>query len=368
MARDGATKIAGMERAAVSLSFWLGGVSLSVLKGVAYVATGSVLVRTSMFDSVGDVFSSAILAITQRQISNSADAHLYPVGKSRFGPLGIVFFCAFMLSSMISMAIDSFQALLSQDPPDLIEGGASRAVRQLLEDQSRIRRAYGGFLSGRSVDELVARYGEAPSAAEGSDNQSSNLLAICVLIKLVLYLYCRAVAKRHNSDIVRTLAVDHLNDTMTNAVVIGTVLAVSFMKAMGFNSSVLQKLDPAMSLLMSCWIIYGWLASAREQLQVLTDQRVSDSDICRDKVMQTVTEALRGEPLEIHSLDAYHAGTGVRIRLDLRPIASKSCAAGDVQESLAAAIARARVAASQAGNASCEVLDVETRIFEQISV
>merc|ERR1719204_595728 len=132
---ESSTRTQAMERIAVALSFWVGGVGLSVLKGIAYAATGSAMVRTSMFDSFGDVVSSAIMAVTQWQMSNAKDAHRYPMGKARFAPLGVLFFCAFMCSSMSSMAIDSMQTLIATEEDDTAAADAAAgAVRQLFED------------------------------------------------------------------------------------------------------------------------------------------------------------------------------------------------------------------------------------------
>jgi len=350
-----------MERMAVALSFWIGGAGLALLKGAAYVATGSVLVRTSMFDSIGDVFSSAIMAVTQWQMSNSRDAHRYPMGKARFAPLGVLFFCAFMCSSMSSMAIDSVQTLIATEEEDTAAAdAATAAVRRLFEDRPRLRWAYG---PGRSVETLAAEYGSqfgGGDAGEDTDmTLSARLMALCVVVKLLLWLYCKAVGRVQNSEIVKALSADHRNDTITNAVVIGAMYLVTFLQQAGYGGPLLGKVDPAVSLLLSVWIVYGWITNACDQLKVLSDRRADTDDVDAEAIRQAASGALEGLPLELRSTDVYHAGEGFRVRLELCPANGST---GAQEERLAGALSKVRSAAREAAGDS-EVLAVETCIL-----
>lgn len=371
-----------MERAAVALSFWFGGAGLAALKCVAWVATGSALVRTSMFESVGDVFSSAIMAVTQRAMTSrgDADASLYPVGKARFGPLGVLFFCAFMCSSMAGMAIDSVQALLAagdeaggQTGPGTATAAAAaagEAVRGLLQDQPLVRGIYrvGEILgSSESVEEIAGRYAAAAAdsvpppvseAANEDGNLPALLLFLCFVVKLALYIFCQAAQRRRKSDIVGALATDHMNDALSNLLVMGSMVGVGALRRRGYDSPWVDKVDPLLSLLLAVWITWGWVSTAREQLNSLSDRRADADDIAIESVQDAVRDALRGEPLDLSGVDAYHAGEGFRLRLDLRPAASS---VADPQEELAGVLARASRAARQAAGSAA--LGVETRII-----
>ncbi|CAK0830691.1 unnamed protein product, partial [Prorocentrum cordatum] len=200
------------EGLAVGLSLWVGGAGLAACKLAAYVATGSPLVRASMFDSLGDVFSSVIMQITQRKIADTRDARRYPLGKHRFESLGVLFFCAFMTATMTNMIIDSLQTLLS--PPEDAGPGAGDALRRLLEENPRLRWGYLPW-SRPSVDALVAQYGGGEEE-ESEQSLATVLMVACVLVKLLCFAYCKAVAQRTQSGVVAALADDHRNDAVSN--------------------------------------------------------------------------------------------------------------------------------------------------------
>ena len=91
-------------------------VQLKPSRGVAYFMSGSELIKASVFESLGDVMSSAILAVTQMRVRDTTDMHLYPTGKKRFTPLGILFFSAFAVSTMISLIIENIEKLFGWGP------------------------------------------------------------------------------------------------------------------------------------------------------------------------------------------------------------------------------------------------------------
>eukprot|EP00418_Pyrodinium_bahamense_P070138 CAMPEP_0179090574 /NCGR_PEP_ID=MMETSP0796-20121207/41329_1 /TAXON_ID=73915 /ORGANISM="Pyrodinium bahamense, Strain pbaha01" /LENGTH=397 /DNA_ID=CAMNT_0020788147 /DNA_START=38 /DNA_END=1229 /DNA_ORIENTATION=+ len=298
-----------LERSAVNLSLWVGGVGLASLKGLVYLATGSVLVRASMFDSLGDVFSSFIMAVTQWKVNDHRDMHRYPMGKGRFAPLGVLFFCAFMCSTMLSMALDSVQALFTDDSEETAQVEAAMAG-----EENRLHWGYGPDF----VEAMIAQYA-AGGDDEGAsvDTLSTVLLGICVLVKIALYVWCRYVESRRSSEIVGALASDHRNDTLSNSMVIGTMVFLARAQSSNWNGPWLAKVDPAVSFLLSLWIIYGWVKNALEQFAVLSDQRVEDVDV--EAIDQAVQGALQGSPLLFDRTEVYHAGDGYRVHLKLHP-------------------------------------------------
>ena len=137
-AAEGDGRLERLERSAVMLSFWVGGLGLVLMKYVAYSLSQSTLVRASMFESVGDVLSSTIMAVTRSKVADSRDSHNYPTGKRRLTPLGILFFAAFATSTFANLAMESVQKLVMAEPAPSagclargpVGGPATRQARQ----------------------------------------------------------------------------------------------------------------------------------------------------------------------------------------------------------------------------------------------
>jgi len=341
------------EKAAVGASFWFGAVGLTVLKSIAYFVSGSTLIRAAMFESLGDVVSNAIMAITQWQVNTAGNIQQYPLGKTRFAPLGVLFFSAFMCSAMSSLCIESLSALASPAPqPDAT--GVDDTLRRIFQEKARLRWA----MWPADVEALVQKYGEGAGAASVADaGQSvdflaSVMLAICVAVKLVLYVFCGRVFALRKSEIVRALMADHRNDCLTNTSVIGVMALVSWASQGEEPGPLLSKMDPAASLLLAGWIVYGWGCTAIEQLGLLSDAR-TDRDTARP-LGEAAQRALQGTRLQLRGADVYHAGEGLRVRLELQP------QVGDARsEEIAASLDAVEKAVREADD---QVLEVDTQL------
>jgi len=317
-----AHKAESLERCAVYVTFWVGGVGLSIMKAVAYIATGSVLLRASMFESIGDVISSAIIFVTQRKVNDPRDLNRYPVGKARLVPLGVLFFCAFMCSTMSSMFIDALQSVLASAEPELAAEEVGFVLRRLFQEKPWLRWVYGTA----RVEALIAEYSRrvgASTDSSGGVRLSAMLLFLCVVFKLILYLSCRWVARLRGSEMVAALATDHRNDSAANSLVLLTSLFVTRLKETGSTAPWLDKADPAVTLLMSAWIVYGWLCNACEQLAALSDRRADDAEDVESVVSSAAQRALpEGGPLALQAARVYSAGEGCRVLLQLHPAAN----------------------------------------------
>lgn len=308
-----------LEGSAVKLSLWLGGAGLALCKAVAYWATGSTLVRTSMFESLGDVISSFIMFMTQRKMNDARDVQHYPVGKGRFQAIGVLFFCAFMCSSMSSMAIDSIQELLSSETE---EKSVDSALRRLFSDHSRLRLAAWSTFGPNGLDQLIAEYGDGGGGGDASSQRylSMVLLSVCTLVKLLLWLYCRAIERLKASDIVGALGDDHRNDTMSCLVVIFIMGILNLAERRGWDSPWLAKLDPFASMLLAGWIVYGWVQTSLEQISALSDRRADDEDIDMEAMREAVERTLKDTGVACRGADVYHVGEGFRTQLRLVPV------------------------------------------------
>eukprot|EP00927_Polykrikos_kofoidii_P027410 TRINITY_DN24122_c1_g1_i1.p1 TRINITY_DN24122_c1_g1~~TRINITY_DN24122_c1_g1_i1.p1 ORF type:complete len:414 (-),score=69.86 TRINITY_DN24122_c1_g1_i1:22-1197(-) len=304
-----------MEKLAVRVSFWGGAVTMAVLKGVAYFACGSALMRTSMFESFGDVLSNAIIAVTQRQVNDPSNRRHYPLGKSRFAPLGVLFFCAFMCSAMSSIVFEAVQALATSEEDAPTGDVAEVALRRLFAARPKLEAAYG---TG-SAEDMIKQYGspQDPEDESGSSTLMNRLLTVCTLVKLVLFFFCRSVYRLRGSEMVKALQTDHRNDAVSNVIVMFVTAVVARMSLEPEPWPYVSKIDPAASLLLALWILYGWGTTALEQLQLLSDRRAPEEHA--EAIGEVAQQALKDAPLLVRGACVYHAGDGLRVRVDIEP-------------------------------------------------
>eukprot|EP00811_Abedinium_folium_P029514 NODE_4655_length_1864_cov_18.534830.p1 GENE.NODE_4655_length_1864_cov_18.534830~~NODE_4655_length_1864_cov_18.534830.p1 ORF type:complete len:416 (-),score=91.12 NODE_4655_length_1864_cov_18.534830:516-1763(-) len=316
---------AHLERRGVELSLWIGGVGLTVMKIIVYWMTGSALVRTTMYESLGDVCSSAIMGVTRAKMSDTGDAHHYPVGKHRIAALGVLVFCAYMCSSMSGVVIGCLQALGGEpaDPGTEVPALELRTgLRRMFDDKPRLHVAYGPW----PIDDLVEEYAPIPTAdAKDSENYiSTALLSACVVAKLCLYVFCRKVTGLRGSEVVGALATDHGNDVISNSLVLVTLKLSAIGGRVGDWAT---RADPLVNLLLASWILWSWLTTALEKVAVLSDTRAAASEVDMQAIIDAARDAIGAAPLEVRSVDVYRAGGGFRTRMELRA----SCA-GDGAE------------------------------------
>lgn len=299
-----------LEKWAVRVSLWLGGVSLVLLKCLALWISHSSLVRASMFESLGDVLSSCIMVVTQWRVQDKRDMHQYPLGKRRLTPLGILFFSAFAVSTMSSLAIDSIQQLVAEDPPEALSPGS--AIRTMFDEKPHLRRG----LRGSQVDEIVQEY-SGPEAAEdlGFGKISAMLFGLCIAAKGICLIFCLFADKKASSEIAKTLALDHRNDLICNSMVVIVMVSTKYLKDKGFAWHWLDKTDAASSLLLAVWICRGWLHTAMEQVTYLSNRR-ADAEIT-EEVEKQVKAHLANAPFHLVQLDLYHIGEGVEARIEV---------------------------------------------------
>ena len=181
---------------------------LLIGKGVASYLSGSMSIISSLVDSAVDLASGAIIWYTNRSIKGT-NFYEYPEGKTRLEPLGIV-----VLS--VAMTVASIQLIITS----------------------------------------------ATKIAEGTANADISLttiiiISVTVLVKLVLFLYCRT--KKSPSTAV--LAQDHRNDVLSNAVALG-------FGYLGYK--VWKNADPIGAILISLYIAFGWWRTGGEQIRTLT--------------------------------------------------------------------------------------------------
>jgi cation diffusion facilitator family transporter len=167
-------------------------------------------------DSVVDIISQAVLALATRYMNIH---HLdYPVGRSKLEALSVLACSTIM--AVTSIEVIQFSCI------DLAAG-------------------FSGDVPVLEVNWIIYLS-----------------LGTGILMKLVLYLYCRTVTEREPSDILSALAEDHINDVFSNAAALVTV-------SLAYNFDSLWWLDPVGAIAISLVIVYRWSFMITEQVKKL---------------------------------------------------------------------------------------------------
>lgn len=112
--RDRLNKLALDINFAINLLLLLG-------KGGAVLSSSSISLVASFVDSALDFLSTLIILGTSLMMGRKGDAHLYPAGKRRFEPLGVLIFAVAMIASFIQVrksriVRQRLKSLTSQNP------------------------------------------------------------------------------------------------------------------------------------------------------------------------------------------------------------------------------------------------------------
>mmetsp|Transcript_58756 Transcript_58756/g.140021 ORF Transcript_58756/g.140021 Transcript_58756/m.140021 type:complete len:375 (+) Transcript_58756:79-1203(+) len=351
---------------AIQASFWFGGAGLVILKGIAYALCGSALVRSSMFESLGDVASTSVMWLTQRKVADTSDNHMYPLGKGRFTGLGVFFFSAFMCSAFTTVAIEAMQDLFAAfsdegDKPDPVSGEET-AIRRLLSEKPLVR----WMLGPSKIDSIVAEYAPAAAAEESVDHTVTVMLVICVCVKVVLYILCTAVARRTSksgAEVSQTLAIDHRNDSVMVTLVLVINAVVDWLRSTGRDYWWLPLIDPIASLLLALWILYGWMSSALEQFHLLSDRLAEDES--DEGIRQAAESSLKGSSLQLVEAKSHHVGEGLCVRISVRAQDVPGSSSTPAVKEIAKVIGSLEQSLRETNS---EIQDVQVRLCPEASV
>jgi hypothetical protein len=100
---------------------------LLVLKIIVTVLTSSVSVLAALVDAVLDFLSTAIVWTTTQLISRNDD-YLYPVGRRRLEPIGVLVFSVIMITSFVQVAFEGFGRLTGGDHRLVVLGVPAIAI------------------------------------------------------------------------------------------------------------------------------------------------------------------------------------------------------------------------------------------------
>ena len=196
------------EAFALKLSFWAN-VALLVIKAFAAYSSGSLSIITSALDSLLDLISGLILWQTEKSMRKQ-NKYLFPAGKSRMQPLGIIVFSCIMGTLGFQILIEGVRQLVGPDHTHHLED------------------IYGVI----------------------------GVMCTVVLVKFGLYLYCR----ESSSPAVQAYAQDHRNDVATNTVGLATAM---------LGDRTLYWIDPLGAILLATYIIHNWALTALENIKAM---------------------------------------------------------------------------------------------------
>ena len=185
---------------------------LLIFKLAAGYAAGSQAMIADGFNSLGDVFASAVTMFGSLYAAKPKDAdHVWGHGKAEYIASMIIGF------SMIAMAIYT------------ISGSADSLIQQSALE-------FSWWLVG--------------------------VAAVTIGAKACLYVFCNKKSRQYKSVLIKANAQDHRNDVFVTS---GTLLAI-FLSLLG-----LHWVDGVIGIAISCWIIYSGLLIIKDSAGVLMD-------------------------------------------------------------------------------------------------
>lgn len=243
---------------AVNLSL-AGNILLLFAKLFAFYISGSLAVLASLADSFVDIFSQTVIKVADHQ-ARTIDPR-FPVGKTRLETVGVIS-CAVVMSLSAAAVIQSCAG-------QLWEGWAKGVIPRL--DMSAV--AYA-------------------------------ILGGTIALKGFLYLLC--VALSSISDTAMALAVDHMNDILSNIIALATAAVASLRPALWWA-------DPVGALLISAYIITSWTVIAKQQIDKIVGRGAPEEFVA-------MLEAMAGDHhpmLTVDVIKAYHFGQRYIVEIEV---------------------------------------------------
>jgi cation diffusion facilitator family transporter len=228
------------------------------------------IVVISVSHSLVHVVSNFTLYFAAKN-SVQKEKYSYPVGKSRLEPLGIVVFSAIM--GMVST-----------------------------------------FVIGESIKSIITGYSEGSSETSIKVSVLSfGMIGAVLVVKFFLYLYCKFVIKKikrvsGTTDIsLEALCQDHLNDVIT--ISFSIIIAVI---ATRFES--MWVLDPIGALILSLFILVGWVYRGKDHIDLLVGKSASPEVIgSLAYIAMNHSESI----VAVDTVYAYHCGIKIVVEVHI---------------------------------------------------
>jgi cation diffusion facilitator family transporter len=228
-------------------------VFLFALQLTASILSGSLALFASSADSFMDVASSFVLFFASK-IASQHNLIDYPVGKSRFEPVGIIIFATLMSTLSLQILITSIQSL--------INGNRDIAIGTV----------------------------------------SIICISVAIATKTILYLYCKSLKQ---FPVAKVYMTDHRNDIFLNSTaIVFSILAEKF----------LWYIDPVGAILIALGIIYTWIGTAREHVTLLAGKSADPAFLSKITYISLTHDP---QIKQIDTCRAYHSGNNYFVEVDV---------------------------------------------------
>ncbi|KAJ7570539.1 hypothetical protein O6H91_01G124500 [Diphasiastrum complanatum] len=232
------------ERFAIRISN-LANLVLFAAKVYASIRSRSLAIIASTLDSLLDLLSGFILWFTAFSMQHP-NPYLYPIGKKRMQPLGILVFASVMATLGLQILLESIRKLVSKDHDLALDGNKRQWV--------------------------------------------VGIMISVTFVKFGLMVYCRLF----KNEIVRAYAKDHLFDVITNSIgLLAAVLASEFV----------WWIDPAGAIVLALYTIRTWSSTVLENVNSLVGKTASPD------YLQKLTYLCWNHHKDIRQIDTVRAYT-----------------------------------------------------------
>jgi len=230
---------------------------------MALVFSSSNSILASAVDSFLDLLAGSIIFVTNYFIKKK-QVYLYPAGKSRIEPLGIIVFSSLMFSL-------SFQVLVE-------------ALRTIVDLRN--------FKLNASTFSII-------------------IIASTVVMKALLFIYCQYFVSGSSS--VKALAEDHRNDVLTNSFgMLGFILGSKL--ATKYHNDNYKVIDPIFAICLSLFIMRNWFLTGKENVMMLSGRTAPDSFL---KLLTFLAWNHHSKIKYIDTVRAYHLAERYLVEIDI---------------------------------------------------
>lgn len=234
-------------------------VNIFLLIGKIAVAllTDSLTIVASLVDSVLDFLSTAIIWFSTRLVERRdwSTKHLYPVGRTRLEPIGVLVFSILIIVSFLQVGDEAVQRLL---------------------------------------------WGERIAVTIGLSAVA--IMVLTVIVKIFCWVWCKTI----DSSAVQALAQDALSDIIFNTFSIVMPLTGHYFD--------IWWIDPLGALLLSCYISWSWGETALEHIDHLTGAAAEPED---RQVLLYLCARFAETIKQVTALNAYHSGDRLTVEVDI---------------------------------------------------
>lgn len=277
-------KIAFWGKLAVQLSFWCN-VLLLLLKLAAALVTGSLSIISSTLDSSLDLLSGLILYLTNvyRNRRSKKDIYSWPLGKSRFEPLGFIMFATVMCTASLMVVLEGVL--------ELVTG------------------VWSMYISPPS-----AAYQECMKLAQEEENKlmteiffyvGIGVMVFTIVVKSILFIICTLVHR--GSPTVKAYAMDHRNDVLSNAILLVAIILAHYVSFLWWT-------DPFGAICLSLFIVQSWMRASWQQVVKIVGKNAPP------EFLQKLTYLAYNHDPRIQHIDtvyAFYIGQNLFVEVDI---------------------------------------------------